>query len=289
LPGGTFNGAGVKTVVLFFKCKAKQKSFNPKLMNSFKRLFLIVISITLLLTSCTLEKRVYMSGYHFEKNKTNHNYDRQELTGKFKENHSEKNQINKTAQLEIITEAIDESLNLELSESFSSVANSNEFIIPSDKKNKFYNSKTSTKITEDVIPTKTSSKLKREKKKKLYLQITEYNKFNLLTCIGFIFSLIFLFYVILAIEAILLIAVFGIFAILLSGLGLRKIAKNELLHEGKIFLWVEISKLLGIFGLILPIVIISRFLYLLMSAGFWPPFIIFILFLILFFTILSNI
>jgi uncharacterized protein YgiM (DUF1202 family) len=48
-------------------------------MKSIKQLSFIGLAIALVLTSCTMEKRVYMSGYHIEWKKSKHNPDRQEL------------------------------------------------------------------------------------------------------------------------------------------------------------------------------------------------------------------
>ncbi len=48
-------------------------------MKSIKQLSFIGLAIALVLTSCTMDKRVYMSGYHIEWKKSKHNPDRQEL------------------------------------------------------------------------------------------------------------------------------------------------------------------------------------------------------------------
>lgn len=60
-------------------------------MESIKKLSLIGLVITLVLTSCSIEKRAYMSGYHIEWNRTKHNYGKQELANK--DNVKQKQQI----------------------------------------------------------------------------------------------------------------------------------------------------------------------------------------------------
>jgi TM2 domain len=49
-------------------------------MKSLRQFFFTGLAIALFLSSCTMEKRVYMSGYHIEWNKSKHNSDKQELS-----------------------------------------------------------------------------------------------------------------------------------------------------------------------------------------------------------------
>ena len=76
-------------------------------MKSLKQLSFIGLAITLVLTSCTMEKRVYMSGYHIEWNKSKHNPDRQELVSNDNGKQTEQNQIVTGKQSEIETSTVD--------------------------------------------------------------------------------------------------------------------------------------------------------------------------------------
>lgn len=51
-------------------------------MKSIKQLSFIGLAIMLVISSCTMEKRVYTSGYHIEWNKSKHNTDKRELVNK---------------------------------------------------------------------------------------------------------------------------------------------------------------------------------------------------------------
>lgn len=48
-------------------------------MKTTKHLTIIGLAITVALSSCSIEKRVFMSGYHIEWNKKSHNFDNQEI------------------------------------------------------------------------------------------------------------------------------------------------------------------------------------------------------------------
>ena len=99
-------------------------------MKSIKQLSFIGLATMLVLSSCTMEKRVYMSGYHIEWKKSTHNLDRQELVsndGKL----AEQNQIGTVEQSENENKKIDNAASVNDNSLTASVDNS--VIIPSRK------------------------------------------------------------------------------------------------------------------------------------------------------------
>jgi TM2 domain-containing membrane protein YozV len=96
-------------------------------MKSLKQFFFIGLAISLILTSCTMEKRVYMSGYHVEWKKNKHNLDRQLAS-----NENEKqNQIETLEQSKNEVNTIDQSSIINEDNFTASVGNS--IVIPSRK------------------------------------------------------------------------------------------------------------------------------------------------------------
>jgi TM2 domain-containing membrane protein YozV len=69
-------------------------------MKSLKQLSLIALVITLVLNSCSIEKRVYMSGYHITWNKTRVNHDKQELANNYNAKDKKQNKIATLSQTE---------------------------------------------------------------------------------------------------------------------------------------------------------------------------------------------
>lgn len=107
-------------------------------MKSIKQLSFIGLAIALVLTACTMEKRVYMSGYHIEWKKSKHNPDRQELASN---DNGKQNQIGIIEQSENETNTVDNSPTVTEDNITASVDNS--VIIPSRKtvyfsKNEFF-------------------------------------------------------------------------------------------------------------------------------------------------------
>ena len=99
-------------------------------MKSIKQLSFIGLATMLVLSSCTMEKRVYMSGYHIEWKKSTHNLDRQELVsndGKL----AEQNQLGTVEQSENENKKIDNAASVNDNSLTASVDNS--VIIPSRK------------------------------------------------------------------------------------------------------------------------------------------------------------
>lgn len=103
-------------------------------MKSYKKLSVIVFALMFILNSCTIEKRVYRSGYHIEWNKSNHKYERQNLLTKSDKNPIERNQVEIIKQIEDEnTEVIIDNSPIIIKDS-QSESNPNSVIsIPSDK------------------------------------------------------------------------------------------------------------------------------------------------------------
>jgi len=62
-------------------------------MKNLKHLLFSGLALMLVLSSCTMEKRIYSSGYHIEWNKSKQNPDRQELVKKDNGKATEQNKI----------------------------------------------------------------------------------------------------------------------------------------------------------------------------------------------------
>ena len=133
-------------------------------MKSIKQLSFIGLATLLVLSSCTMEKRVYMSGYHIEWKKSTHNLDRQELVsndGKL----AEQNQIGTVEQSENENKKIDNAASVNDNSLTASVDNS--VIIPSRKTVSFSKKENTvtakTNLTSEI---KTVVKLDSKKNKK---------------------------------------------------------------------------------------------------------------------------
>lgn len=131
-------------------------------MKSIKQLSFIGLAIMLVLTSCTMEKRVYMSGYHIEWKKSKHNPDRQELASN---DNGKQNQIGTVEQSENETNTVVNSPTVTDDNFTASVDNS--VIIPSRKTVSFSKKEnTVTAITNPTSETKTIVKADNKQNKK---------------------------------------------------------------------------------------------------------------------------
>ena len=99
-------------------------------MKSIKQLSFIGLAIILVLNSCTMEKRVYMSGYHIEWKKSKHNPDKQELVSNENGKQTAQNQIG-TVELSINkTNSVVNSFEPTITDDNISASVDNSFIIP---------------------------------------------------------------------------------------------------------------------------------------------------------------
>ena len=56
-----------------------------------KKFILAFLALTIILSSCSIEKRIHTPGYHIKWNKSNQNFDRQNLTNNNDEKKSDEN------------------------------------------------------------------------------------------------------------------------------------------------------------------------------------------------------
>ncbi len=77
-------------------------------MKNLKYLSFIGLALMLVLSSCTMEKRIYMSGYHIEWNKSKQHIDKSELA--ISDNTAEQNQITTVEADNNITASVDNSI-----------------------------------------------------------------------------------------------------------------------------------------------------------------------------------
>lgn len=140
-------------------------------MKSIKQLPFIGLAITLVLTSCSMEKRVYMSGYHIEWNTSKHNSNRQELVNNDNEKKTEPNKINTVEQSENENNTFDNSFSPTVADDNITASIDNSIIVPSrkivsfnKKENSFTATTATTTETQSVITSKVSKEQKKAKK-----------------------------------------------------------------------------------------------------------------------------
>jgi hypothetical protein len=130
-------------------------------MKSIKQLSFIGLAIMLVLNSCTMEKRVYMSGYHIRWNKSKHNPDKQELV----KNDNSKQTVE---QSESETNSVDDSYTPTELDNNLTASVDNSVIIPTRKFSKMENTITTktTSISEKKIISKKESRKNKTTNKK---------------------------------------------------------------------------------------------------------------------------
>jgi len=132
-------------------------------MKNLKHLLFSGLALMLVLSSCTMEKRVYMSGYHIEWNKSKQNPDRQELVNKDNGKTTEQNKIATVEQSgnEVIT--ADNSNSTTVIEHNITASLDNSIILPSDKPVSF--SKKVNTVRSQINPTSETKTIVKEQKK----------------------------------------------------------------------------------------------------------------------------
>jgi len=135
-------------------------------MKSIKQLSFIGLAIMLVLNSCTMEKRVYMSGYHIEWNKSKNNPDRQELVSNDNVKKIEQSQIGTIEQYKNGSNTLENVPTIDNENLTASLDNS--IILPSHKTISFSKNENSvTAKTNQTFEEKTviSKKISKAKKK----------------------------------------------------------------------------------------------------------------------------
>lgn len=138
-------------------------------MKSIKQLSFIGLAITLVLTSCTMEKRVYMSGFDTEWYKSKHNPDRQELASNDNGTQTKKNQTVTIEESANETNTVDNSFAPTVTHDYITASlDNNSIIIPSHKTVSFDKKvNTVTAKTNSASETKTINSNKKALKNKL--------------------------------------------------------------------------------------------------------------------------
>ena len=135
-------------------------------MKSLRQLSFIGLAIALVLTSCTMEERVYLPGYHTEWNKSKHNPERQQFGSNDSKN---KNQTVTVEQSEIATNTVENSFALSVTDdNITASADNNSIIIPSHKTVAFEKKANPVSLkTNSIAQTKPVISNKKELKNKL--------------------------------------------------------------------------------------------------------------------------
>ncbi len=134
-------------------------------MKSIKQLLFTGLATMLILSSCTMEKRVYMSGYHIEWNKSKHNPESKEIASNDNGKEAEQNQIGTVVQAENESNTVENSATVSEDNITASVDNS--LIIPNHKLISFSNQ-------ENRVTAKTNSTF--EAKKVITNKVTKTKK-----------------------------------------------------------------------------------------------------------------
>ena len=111
-------------------------------MKTLHKLSFIGLAIVLVLSSCTVEKRVYMSGYHIEWLNGKHNPDKNELANK---DNSKKSDENKSVTVEQSQTADNSIAPTATEDNITASVDNNSIIIPSGKPVSFHKTVTSVK------------------------------------------------------------------------------------------------------------------------------------------------
>jgi len=186
-------------------------------MKSIKQLSFIGLAITLVLTSCTMEKRVYMSGYHIDWKNGKRNSNKQELVSNDNVKQTEQNQIVSVEQSENENNTVDNSPTV-TDDNITASADNQQIILPKKEKINL--------LSSHKVKTADEESFKSEFKKgaKMILANADEPKTNGMALTGFICSLVGLF---------LFGFILGVLAIIFSAIGLGKIKKDPTKWKGK--------------------------------------------------------
>jgi hypothetical protein len=208
-------------------------------MKSIKQLSFIGLAITLVLNSCTMEKRVYMSGYHIDWKNGKRNSNKQELVSNDNVKQTEQNQIVSVEQSEN-ENTVDNSPTV-TDDNITASADNQQIILPKKEKINL--------LSSHKVKTAEEESFKSEFKKgaKMILANADEPKTNGMALTGFICSLVGLFLFGFAFFL-------GFLAIIFSAIGLGKIKEDPTKWKGK---------KMAIAGLIIGIVEIVAWLILL--------------------------
>ena len=213
-------------------------------MKSIKQLALIALALNLILASCTMQKRVYTSGYHIGWNKSNHNSNKHELTDN--KNRIGQNLGETVVQSENEPNTIDNLPSVTEKNIIATIDNK-QIILPQEEK---INLLSSPKINsaEEEKQNYTSFKSGFKKGKEIVIGSGDQVKLNSMALTGFVLGLI---GVVIPYLGIIL----GPLAIIFSAIGLIKIHKESTKWKGKGFAIAGI--ILGILAFLLFFAVLS--------------------------------
>lgn len=133
-------------------------------MKSIKQLSFIGLTIMLVLSSCSIEERIYMSGYHIYWKNSNRSSNKQELVKDNTRKQTEKNQVGTVDQSENETNTVDKSP-IVIDDNINASAENEQFFLPEKEKiNLFSSQKVKTADEEIKINSSIKSELKKEVK-----------------------------------------------------------------------------------------------------------------------------
>ena len=142
-------------------------------MKNLKPLLFSGLALLLVLSSCTVEKRAYLSGYHIEWNRSKQNPDRQELANKDNGKTTEQNKIETVERSDNDITTTDNSNSTIVIKGNITASLDNSIILPSNKPVSFSNKvntvtakTTSASETKTVIANKTTETKKKAEKNK---------------------------------------------------------------------------------------------------------------------------
>jgi hypothetical protein len=190
-------------------------------MKSLKQLLLLGLSIMFLLTtSCTIEKRVYMSGYHIKWNKSKQIPDRQELASYDKENKTKQNEIVTVEQSENKMITVDNTAIMS-DETIAESADDEQIILPQKENINLFSSH---KITDKENEIKPSTKKEFKKgNKTTSLNTDDEREMSAMAIAGFICGVLGLLLAIATGWSFLL----GILGVIFSAIGLSQTSKGK--------------------------------------------------------------
>ena len=180
---------------------------------------IFVLSSILLMASCSMEKRVHMSGYHMEWNNKKYHPAKNEITG----NDNSKKDLALVDKSENISNT-NENANKAIEDNISVSIENDKIIIPQTEKYNLKSSQISNKIEEEEeIKASFRSEFKKGANK-IIKYISDDPKTNGMAIAGFVCSLVGLF---------LFGFILGVLAIIFSAIGLGKINKEPSKWKGR--------------------------------------------------------
>ena len=215
-------------------------------MKTIKQLMFIGMVIALVLSSCSIQKRVYLSGYHIEWNKLKHNLDKQQLVSN---NNIKDKELSKTVTVEKSENKINQVDNktTKIEESITASVDNKQIILPKREKLIFCLSPQAKKTND-----KTNISIKSKFKKGLRIlsegKLAEETKTNGLAVTSLVLG-------ILALITYYGAFLFGILAIIFGATALKKIKTNPEKYYGKGM--AKAGLICGIVALSLIIIIVA--------------------------------